>query len=151
MTWNIECLKPHQFVLADTLLSRLPDIVSIGEPQVYQADVSQLMSCLNQEYCYSLNSEDVFDPELPQIKSRAVGGTLALWRKWLDPYVTILPTQSPAFLPLLLRLPGARISVHIAIYLPTHGKDPDFIDVMAALKNCIDDINNKYIKPIIFI
>ena len=151
MTWNIECLKPHQFVLADTLLSRLPDIVSIGEPQVYQADVSQLMSCLNQEYCYSLNSEDVFDPELPQIKSRAVGGTLALWRKWLDPYVTILPTQSPAFLPLLLRLPGARISVHIAIYLPTHGKDPDFIDVMAALKNCIDDLNNKYINPIIFI
>ena len=65
---------------------------------------------------------------------------MALWRNWLDPYITVLPSLSSAFLPVILKLPGARVSVHIAIYLPTHGKDAEFVSELANLKNCIEDI-----------
>ena len=74
-----------------------------------------------------------------------------MWRKWLDPYITILPTESSAFLPLLLDLPGARPSVHLAIYLPTHGKDAEFISELASIKNCIDDVIRDHNDPVIFI
>ena len=103
------------------------------------------------EYCYFLNSDDLTDPDLPLVKTRAVGGTLAMWRKWIDPYITVYPVQSSALLPLILRLPDARVSVHIAIYLPTHGKDPEFVSELANLKNCIDEISCLYEDILIFI
>ena len=106
---------------------------------------------LRHEYCFHLNSDDLYDPELPQIKSRAVGGTLAMWRKWLDPHITVFPTQSSAFLPLILRLPGVRVSVHIVLYLPTHGKDPEFISELASLKNCIDELFSLHGNLAVFI
>ena len=151
LTWNIENLKPHQFVLCDTLLSLLPDLVMISEPQVYQTDIEQFVAGLTKEFCYSLNSDDIYDPELPHTRSRAIGGTLAMWRKWLDPYVSIIPTLSSSFLPLLLKLPGAKTSVHIAIYLPTHGKDPEYISELASLKNCIDELVSLHDDLLIFI
>ena len=151
LTWNIECIKPHQHVLSDALLLYLPDLVFLSEPQVYQTDIAQCTTGIRHEYCFWLNSDDLFDTELPQIKSRATGGTLTMWRKWLDPYITILPTESSAFLPLLLDLPGARPSVHLAIYLPTHGKDAEFISELASIKNCIDDVLRDHNDPVIFI
>ena len=123
----------------------------ISEPQVYQTDVAQYMRGVQHEYCYSLNSDDLRDPELPQIKSRAIGGTLVLWRKYLDPYISIHLVESSAFLPLILKLPGAKVSVHIAVYLPTHGKDTEFISEIAALENCIDELLDMFDKPLIFI
>ena len=74
-----------------------------------------------------------------------------MWRKWLDPHISIHPVQSPAFLPLILQLPGAQTSVHIAVYLPTSGKDYEFISELANLKNCIDDIREMYGDPVLFI
>ena len=132
-------------------MTSLPDLVFLSEPQVFQSDIDQFTVGLRHEYCYSLNSDDLYDPELPQIKSRAAGGTLVMWRKWLDPYIAVVPTMSSAFLPVILKLPGARLSIHIAIYLPTHGKDPEFISELASLKNCIDELISTHDNPIIFI
>ena len=151
MIWNIECYKPHQHVLDGVLLSKLPDLAFVSEPQAYQADIEQLTRGIRHEYCHLLNSDDLYDQDLPLTKSRAVGGTLALWRRWLDPYISPYPTHTSAFLPLILKLPGTRISVHIALYLPTHGKDTEFISELASLKNCIDEILAKYNYPLIFI
>ena len=109
------------------------------------------MKGVQHEYCYNLNSEDLRDPELPYIKSRASGGTLALWRKQLDPFVSIYSVESSAFLPLILTLPGAKVSVHITVYLPTHGKDEEFMSEIAALENCIDELLDMYDDPLIFI
>ena len=109
------------------------------------------MRGIQHEYCHYLNSDDLYDPELPLVKARAVGGTLAMWRKWLDPYVSIYPTQTSAFLPLILKIPGTRISVHMALYLPTHGKDPEFISELASMKNCIEEISVLHNNPLIFI
>ena len=132
-------------------LSSLPDLVFLSEPQVYQTDINAYTTGLQHEYCYRLNSDDLLDPDLPQVKSRAIGGSLAMWRKWLDPHIVIHPTQSSAFLPLILQLPDTRTSVHIAVYLPTHGKDAEFISELANLKNCIDDVISIHDDPLIFI
>ena len=115
----------------ELLLSNLPDLVLLSEPQCYQSDIRQLMNGLVHEYDYHLNSDDLLDPDIPLAKSRAKGGTLALWRKYLDPYITIYQVQSSSFLPLILRLPDSRISVHVAIYLPTHGRDIEFLSELA--------------------
>ena len=88
---------------------------------------------------------------LPLNKSCAHGGTLVLWRKCLDPFINILPSPSPAILPILCQIPGIKISVHICIYLPTHGRDADFLNELANLQLCVEDIKIKYNQPAIFI
>ena len=87
MTWNIEGLKQHQFVLADVLLSHLPDIVFLSEPLVFQTDIQSCLNTVQHEYCHSLNSSDLYDRDLPILKSRVIGGTLALRRRQLDPHL----------------------------------------------------------------
>ena len=109
------------------------------------------MKAVSHEYSYWLNSNDRHDPELSLSTSRSVGGTLAMWRKHLDPYITVHPTQTSAVLPLVLQLPGAKISAHIAVYLPTIGKDAQFVAELANLQNCIDELNNNYNDPIVFV
>ena len=151
MTWNIEGLKANIFVLSEILLTSLPDLVFLSEPQIYLTDIQEQLSYVEHEYCYWLNSADLLDPELPQTKSRATGGTLALWRKCLDPYVSVHPCQSSSFLPIILKLPGSKTSIHVALYFPTHGKDAEFISEMANLKNCLDDLACLYHDPVIYI
>ena len=103
------------------------------------------------EYCYWLNSDDLYEPDLPLVKSKAVGGVLGIWRKWLDPFIKVHPVQSSALLPLVLQLPGAKTSVHVGIYLPTSGKDYEFISELANLNICLDELNDMYDNPVIFI
>ena len=76
---------------------------------------------------------------------------MAMWRKWLDPYITVHHTQSSAFLPVILKLPSTRVSVHIAIYLPTHGKDAEFVSELADLKNCLEEVCSENDSPLVFI
>ena len=140
MTWNIEGVKSNIFVLKDVLLTKNPDFVFLSEPQVYQADIQQHMQYLSGCYSFHLNSEDLFDPELPFVKSRAHGGTLVLWRSELDPFVTVYNTATCSFQPIILKLPDCQVSVHFSIYLPTSGKDSDFISELANLRNCLEDV-----------
>ena len=151
LTWNIENVKTHKYFLQELILSEVPDLVLLSEPQSYQTDIRQALEGVQQEYDFWLNSDDMYDPELPLIKARAVGGTLALWRRWLEPYISVYPVQSSAFLPLVLKLPDSRTSVHIALYLPTHGRDADFVSELANLKNCIDDICTIHKDALVFI
>ena len=151
MTWNIESIKSHIYVLCGILTDKRPDLVFISEPQIFQSDISETMSCLKGEYVFHLNSDDLHDPELALIKSRAVGGTLVMWRKWIDPYVTIHHVTTNSFLPLVLNLPGAAISIHICIYLPTSGKEAEFLSELVNLRNCIENLLELYNDPIIYI
>ena len=76
---------------------------------------------------------------------------MALWKRSFDPYITPLPSNSSAILPLLLKLPESKVSVHIAIYLPTHGKDVEFLEELSNLQLCIDDIRSSHNDPVIFV
>ena len=110
-----------------------------------------LLAAVKGEYSHFLNSEDLHDPGLALDKCRAKGGTMLLWRSSLDPFVSILPSSTPAILPMLLKLPKHGISCHIVIYLPTSGHEPEFVAAIASLDFYIEEINLKYDGCPIFI
>ena len=141
----------NAIILSDILHSKLPSLVFLGEPQAYQCDMHTISQILGQDYCCSLNSDDVYDLELPLYKSKAKGGTMILWQKWLDPFIKTIPVTTSAFLPIVLTLPASPPTVHVAIYLPTHGQDTEFVSELASLRNCLDNLNTIYDFPSIYI
>ena len=138
-------------MLKDILQQKSPCLGFISESQIFQSDAPALMKHIQAEYSYFLNSEDLYDPEIAMVKNRTAGGTLLLWRKCLDPYVTIHLVLTTAFTPLVLKIPGVQISIHIVIYLPTHGKDAGFVSELADLRLCIEELTELYPGCLIFI
>ena len=103
------------------------------------------------EYESSLSSDDNFDLELPFLKSKASGGTMVMWKKILDPHITNLPLISSSFLPILFHPPDAPLTIHIAVYLPTSGKETEFVNELAKLSIAVDDLGKAYPKAAKFI
>ena len=103
------------------------------------------------QYTCSLNSEDLFDMELPLTNSKPKGGTMALWKLSLDPYITVHKAVSSSFLPIVLCFPNTVPTIHIALYLPTGGKDAEFIEELANLTVALDELIHKYKSPVIFL
>ena len=106
---------------------------------------------LETDFNYFLNSDDLHEPELPTIRNRSLGGTMLLWHRNIDPFIEIIPPTSPAFLIAVLRLPGLETSLHVTLYLPTHGKDFQFISDLADLRNCLDKMLELHSDPAIYI
>ena len=73
---------------------------------------------------------------------------MIMWRSKLDPYIKVLPTTSSSFLPILLSVPGLAPSAHIAVYLPTSGKEAEFVSALANLEVCLDHISQEYSCPV---
>ena len=86
-----------------------------------------------------LNSDDLYDPELPLLKTRAHGGTLTMWREELDSFITVLDTKTSRVTGIILDIPFCQSTVHINIYLPTAGKDSEFMDALATLQATVDE------------
>ena len=120
----------------------------MSEPQSFQCDIFNNFECFRGRYGFHLNSEDLMCPDLPLDARRAVGGTMVMWQTKLEPYIKVLHTDSTSLLPILLSIPGVTISVHIAIYLPTSGKEAEFVTALAALEVCIEQIKEEYSCPI---
>ena len=137
ISWNIKGAKRGIPNLAQFISKYTPALVFLSEPQLYHCDVSLALIPLNKTYCYFLNSEDTYHPELALEKRRAKGGKLALWHSTLDPFVSILPTTSPAVLPLLLTIPGVASTVHICLYMPTAGLEAEFVIALASLSSAL--------------
>ena len=108
------------------------------------------MSQTRENYCSYLNTDDIYDPELAMIKSRIVGGTLAMWAKHLDPYVTVHPTTTSAFTAIVLQIPGYQVSIHIVCYLPTAGREQDFVSELTNLRICLEDLTEQYPSAILY-
>ena len=86
------------------------------------------------DYLASLNSEDLLDPELILKSNKSKGGTMIMWRKSLDPFITIYYPETSGFLLLVLDIPNVQTMVHIVVYLPTAGKDVDYLSDLSKLK-----------------
>ena len=84
-------------------------------------------------YDAHLNSEDSHDQDLAMDKVKARGGTMIMWHSSLTPFVTVIPTDSPSFQTILLKMPETVPSLHTAIYLLTAGKDDQFFSTLAEL------------------
>ena len=109
------------------------------------------MDLFSGEYSWELNSEDKFDDEAAMMKSKTTGGTMVMWKTSLDKYVSVHQVSSTSFLPIVFSPPGSPISVHFALYLPTAGRDAEYLEQITLLNNCIEDLKAKYEDPIIFL
>jgi hypothetical protein len=69
---------------------------------------------------------------------------MTMWKLRHDPYILIHPVPSSSILPVIFSPPGTPTSIHVSIYLPTHGQDSSFIDELSTLSQCLDDLLDLY-------
>ena len=127
------------------------DFIFISEPHLFQCDLVSATMPLSSSYKSFLNSDDLYNHELPLTSNRAFGGTLSLWKNSLDPFVKILHVNTSCFLPLLLKVPGHLPSVHINIYLPTAGLTTEYVSALSGLENLVEEILEEHGDIHIFI
>ena len=144
LSWNIEGIKRNSYNLHFFLEQFEPLLVFLSEPQVFSCDIDAYMTLFGGSYEYSLNSPDLYNENLPFDKNRAYGGTLAMWKSSVSPYVTVLDAPSSSILPLLLKIPGYEHSCHIGIYMPTAGLEDQFMGALSDLDSLIISIKEKY-------
>ena len=74
-----------------------------------------------------------------------------MWKISLDPFITIIPVDTPAILPILIQIPNFQPSIHICVYLPTAGKESEFLIDLSKLDVLLDDLEIKFSNPPVFI
>ena len=111
---------------------------------LYQCNLPHLLHPFRGIYEIYLNSEDIFDPDLPLDKVKAHGGTMVMWHTSLSPYVTVIPSESPSYQSVLIKKPGLLSSIHTVIYLPTAGKEEHFMSSLAELESHFTDLRNSH-------
>ena len=151
LTWNLEGLKRNSYSLKTIVDESSPDFVFISEPNIFNSDVKSCMTLFSDEFCYELNAEDKHNEDIAMMKSKASGGTMVMWRRALDKYISVHPVATTSFLPIVFSPPDSVISIHIALYLPTAGREGEYMEQIALLNNCIEDLKITYKNPIIFI
>ena len=151
LVWNIEGMKRNIFSRKNYIDSAKADFIFISEPQIFRSDLPACTYPCKDEYYVELNSEDKLDEEASMTKSKAYGGTLLMWKKSLDQYISVFPSPSTSFLPIVYSPPGSPVSAHIALYLPTSGKESDFLEQIILLSNCIDEMTEKYEDCLVFL
>ena len=106
MTWNVENIKRNLFNLKYFTDRYKPQLIFLSEPMIFQSDLPLITRYFRGEYSVALNSEDLHDPDLMLTTSKAKGGTMVMWQKYLDPYVTVHIADSSSYLPIVLDIPG---------------------------------------------
>ena len=149
-SWNIEGWNRNCHNLLNLVDSSSPSLIFLSEPQLFQCDLPALFSMFDSKFLFHLNSEDSFCPELPLSTRKAKGGTMAMWDCSLDPFIRVLPTSTSAVLPILLSPPGLMPTAHITVYLPTAGRDSEFLSDFAALDAIVSEIVEDFSCPIYF-
>ena len=125
-----------------------PILIFLSEPQIYYCDITEMFSMFSGKFSFSLNSEDSFCPSLPLESRAAKGGTMVMWKTDISPYVRVLPTTSPSVLPIYLSIPGVEPTAHITIYLPTQGREAEYVNALASLETCILQVYLDFACPI---
>ena len=142
--WNIEGFSRSKYALSSFLDLYSPDFVLLSEPMLFQCDLGLEMNLFKGDYCSSLSSDDLLDPELPLLKMRAKGGTMALWKKRIDPYVTVVPSSTSSIHSMVFSPPGLVPAIILCIYLPTAGKDLEYVEEIAKVNESILELVVKY-------
>ena len=74
-----------------------------------------------------------------------------MWLHEIDPFITIHPVTSSAFTPLILKIPGCITSIHIVIYLPTSGRDAEFLNELSSLRSCMEELADLFPDALFFL
>ena len=135
ISWNVEGFSQNFITLYNFVKQYSAQLIFLSEPQTYRCDLPLLLSPFIGEYETHLNSEDAHDMDLPLTNPKAKGGTMALWHSSLSPYLKVLPTTSPSFFSVLISVPGYLPALHTAAYLPTAGRDGDWLASVVELED----------------
>ena len=111
---------------------------------LFQCDLSLASKDFEGDYGMTLQSEDLFEPNLPLIQKQAKGGTLIMWKKKFDPFVTVLGSPSPAFSIILFSPPNCSPSIQISFYFPTAGRDSEFAEEVSTMHHSLLELKEKY-------
>ena len=122
----------------------------MSEPKAFSHDLHYMMRYFP-SYCFFLNSEDRYDEDLPLLKNQAFGGTMIFWKKSLDSFVSVYSVTTSSFLPIIFSPPGAPVSVHIALYLPTSGLEAEFLEQIALLRIAIEELKETHPEALFFL
>ena len=57
------------------------------------------------------------------------------WNKGLDPCLKVCLPDKTSYLPIVLDIPGVKTKIHVCLYLPTAGKESDFLSDLAKLRH----------------
>ena len=144
MSWNIEGFSRNFQSLRHYTEVYQPVLIFLSEPMLINADLPPLLQPFIGKYDSFLNSEDCHDPSLALESTKAHGGTMIMWHISLTPFVTILPSKSPGFQTILLKLPSAIPSLHTALYLPTAGKEHEFTSMLVELEAHIEELRSTF-------
>ena len=68
---------------------------------------------------------------------------MVLWKVCHDPYISVHPVSSPSILPIIFNPPQSLLSIHVAVYLPTHGQDRR-IEELSSLEVCLQELNDLF-------
>ena len=128
-----------------------PEFIFLNETHTFQFEAEQALDVFRGEYCHVLNSDDVHDPELPFIKNRSKGGTMILWKRALNQYVSVLTTETPSFIAILFHPSTSKPTIHISLYLPTSGKEAEFVEEITKLRIFIDNLLDSHPDHLIYI
>ena len=109
-----------------------------------QADLLNIMQYFKGEYCAFLNSEDLHHKDLSFRVNKAKGGTMIMWKKALDPYVTVHQPNTSAFIFIIIEIPGTQTSIHGSLYLPTSGKESEYMTELSNLKTEVENLRDKF-------
>ena len=91
-----------------------------------------------------LNSEDVHDHDLPLTHAKAKGVTMVMWHTSLSPFIKVIETNSPSFVSVLFSPPGCLPSLHTGVYLPTAGRDGDWLAALIELEKHIGEVSDQH-------
>ena len=69
---------------------------------------------------------------------------MIMWKKVLDPYVTVHQPNTSAFLFIVIDIPGVQTSIHGSLYLPTSGKESDYFTELSNLKTEVENLHEKF-------
>ena len=69
---------------------------------------------------------------------------MVMWHVSLSPHLKVLPTTFPSFVSVLLSPPGILPSLHTAVYLPTAGRDGEWLDALVELEQHVHDSIEKH-------
>ena len=128
-----------------------PEFIFLNETLIFQFEAKAATDLLHGDYDYVLSSDDSSDPELPSIKSKSYGGTMILWKRSLCEFISVLSSPSSSFSAIIFRPPLSPPSLQVSLYLPTSGKEAEFIEEVSKLRIFVEDLMIKHPDLNIFI
>ena len=73
------------------------------------------------------------------------------WKRSLEQFITPLPIKTSSFLAIRFHPPGCPSSVHISLYLPTSGKEPEFVKEITNLSIFLEETLTEFPSDQIYI